>query len=552
MMKFLYSLNNIWNYVIIFSFSVIALLLIYPLFSIFFSSFIDNESGLFTLQNYSDILGRRYYRTAIYNSIVVGIAGMLGALIIGIPLAYFTTRYQIKGKSLITTLAILALVSPPFIGAYAWITMLGSNGWLRHLLQNFGIFIPTIYGPFGIVLVFSLKFYPFVFLLTSGALSTINVSLEDAADNLGCNPFTKFIRVTLPLVFPAVSAGALLAFVLSLADFGTPSIIGRNYKVLSTLAYNLYTSEMGGNPGLASTVSIILIFISLIFVYFQRRLNKRKDYGSSLLNRPTVKKLKKIYSVPVHFLCYFLVLFSSIPSIVVIFNSFRNTSGPVFKPGFGIESYRRIIGDVPDAIFNSFMFSIASVAMVVVLGTLIGYVIARKQSFVTDILDSMIMIPYIVPGIVLGLGLIVSYNSKPLVLVGTPLIIILAIFIRRLPYSVRSSSSILKQIRTGVEEAAINLGTIPSKAFLKITLPLMMPGVIAGALMAFVTAINELSSSIILYVGGTVTMPVRIYLSVLDGEFGTAAALSSILLITTGLAVYAVLSISESKENAFL
>jgi iron(III) transport system permease protein len=198
------------------------------------------------------------------------------------------------------------------------------------------------------------------------------------------------------------------------------------------------------------------------------------------------------------------------------------------------------------------MFSIASVAMVVVLGTLIGYVIARKQSFVTDILDSMIMIPYIVPGIVLGLGLIVSYNSKPFVLVGTPLIIILAIFIRRLPYSVRSSSSILKQIRTGVEEAAINLGTIPSKAFLKITLPLMMPGVIAGALMAFVTAINELSSSIILYVGGTVTMPVRIYLSVLDGEFGTAAALSSILLITTGLAVYAVLSISESKENAFL
>ena len=552
MMKFLYSLNNIWNYVIIFSFSVIALLLIYPLFSIFFSSFIDNESGLFTLQNYSDILGRRYYRTAIYNSIVVGIAGMVGALIIGIPLAYFTTRYQIKGKSLITTLAILALVSPPFIGAYAWITMLGSNGWLRHLLQNFGIFIPTIYGPFGIVLVFSLKFYPFVFLLTSGALSTINVSLEDAADNLGCNPFKKFIRVTLPLVFPAVSAGALLAFVLSLADFGTPSIIGRNYKVLSTLAYNLYTSEMGGNPGLASTVSIILIFISLIFVYFQRRLNKRKDYGSSLLNRPTVKNLKKIYSIPVHFLCYFLVLFSSIPSIVVIFNSFRNTSGPVFKPGFGIESYRRIIGDVPDAIFNSFMFSIASVAMVVVLGTLIGYVIARKQSFVTDILDSMIMIPYIVPGIVLGLGLIVSYNSKPLVLVGTPLIIILAIFIRRLPYSVRSSSSILKQIRTGVEEAAINLGTIPSKAFIKITLPLMMPGVIAGALMAFVTAINELSSSIILYVGGTVTMPVRIYLSVLDGEFGTAAALSSILLITTGLAVYAVLSISESKENAFL
>ena len=551
-MKLLYSVNNIWTYVIILAFGVIGLLLIFPLFNIFLSSFIDNESGVLTFQNYIDILGRRYYRTAIYNSVVVGVAGMIGALVIGIPLAYFTSRFHIIGKSLITTLAILALVSPPFIGAYAWITMLGSNGWLRHILENVGISIPTIYGPLGIILVFSLKFYPFVFLLTAGALSTINVSLEDAADNLGCSPFSKFIRVTLPLVFPAVSAGALLAFVLSLADFGTPSIIGRNYRVLSTLAYNLYTSEMGGNPGLASTVSIILICISLIFVYFQRNLIKKKDYGSSLIRRPEVKKLKQAYSIPVHFLCYFLVILSSIPSIVVIFNSFRNTSGPVFKPGFGLDSYRRIIGDVPEAILNSFLFSIASLLMVVALGTLIGYVIARKPSVLTGFLDSMIMIPYIVPGIVLGLGLIVTYNSKPFVLVGTPLIIILAIFIRRLPYSVRSSASILKQIRTGVEEAAINLGTIPSKAFLKITLPLMMPGVIAGALMAFVTAINELSSSIILYVGGTVTMPVRIYLSVLDGEFGTAAALSSILLITTGLAVYGVLSISESKENVFV
>ena len=280
-MKLLYSVNNIWTYVIILAFGVIGLLLIFPLFNIFLSSFFDNESGVLTFQNYIDILGRRYYRTAIYNSVVVGVAGMIGALVIGIPLAYFTSRFHIIGKSLITTLAILALVSPPFIGAYAWITMLGSNGWLRHILENVGISIPTIYGPLGIILVFSLKFYPFVFLLTAGALSTINVSLEDAADNLGCSPFSKFIRVTLPLVFPAVSAGALLAFVLLLADFGIPSIIGRNYRVLSTLAYNLYTSEMGGNPGLASTVSIVLICISLIFVYFQRNLIKKKDYEAA-------------------------------------------------------------------------------------------------------------------------------------------------------------------------------------------------------------------------------------------------------------------------------
>ena len=125
-------------------------------------------------------------------------------------------------------------------------------------------------------------------------------------------------------------------------------------------------------------------------------------------------------------------------------------------------------------------------------------------------------------------------------------------FVRRLPYSVRSSVSILKQISLGVEEAAISLGASPAKTFLKVTLPLMMPGVFAGAMMAFITAINELSSSIILYVGGTVTMPVRIYLSVLDGEFGTAAALSSILLAATGVAVFAIIHITESDEGVFL
>jgi iron(III) transport system permease protein len=117
---------------------------------------------------------------------------------------------------------------------------------------------------------------------------------------------------------------------------------------------------------------------------------------------------------------------------------------------------------------------------------------------------------------------------------------------------VRSSAAILKQIKLGIEEAAVNLGASPSKAFLRGTLPLMAPGVVAGAMMAFVTAINELSSSIILYVGGTVTMPVRIYLSVLDGEFGTAAALSTILLVATGIAVFTVLRLTESKESAFL
>lgn len=543
---------HVWTGVTGLTALIIAVLLLYPLWNVFLASFIDNETGRLTLDNYARVLGHRYYRNALWNSVFVGFAGMFGAVLLGVPLAYCTSRYAIRGRTLVATLAILALVSPPFIGAYAWITMLGANGWLRNWLAGIGLEVPTIYGATGIVLVFSLKFYPFVYLLTTGALDTVNRSLEEAADNLGCTPWSRTWRVTLPLVLPAVSAGALLAFVLSLADFGTPSIIGRGFRVLSTQAYNLYTSEIGGNPGLASTVSIVLIVVSLVFVWIQRRISHMRELGGDLLRRPQVQRLTGARSVAVHTVCFGIVTASSLPSLVVIYNSFRNTSGPVFKPGFGLDSYRRVISEVPDAIVNSFSFSLSAVLMIVVLGTLVGYVLARRPSFLTATLDSMLMVPYIVPGIVLGLGFVVSFNEPPLELVGTGAIIVLVIFIRRLPYAVRSSASIVRQIKGSMEEAAINLGSSPARAFARVTLPLMLPGVLAGAMMAFVTAINELSSSIILYVGGTVTMPVRIYLSVLDGEFGTAAALATILLVSTGLAVFAVLRLSDSKERAFL
>ncbi|MHA1548361.1 MAG: ABC transporter permease [Alphaproteobacteria bacterium] len=543
---------SIWTVVLTITLIVIAVLLINPLAKILMASFIDRNDGTFTLANYQRILGLRFYRTALLNSLTVGVGGMVGALVLGVPLAFLTSRFTIRGRSIIATLAVLALVSPPFIGAYSWIMMLGANGWLRHMLNSVGIGLPSVFGVFGILLVFTLKFYPFVFLLTASALSSVNRSLEDAAENLGCGPYRRFFKVTLPLVFPAVSAGALLAFVLSVADFGTPQIIGGEFRVLSTEAYNLFTSEIGGNPGLASTVSIILISISLIFIILQRQAVNRRNYAGNLINRPEVKKLVGVKQIVAHVICYTIVIASSIPSIVVIFMSFRKTRGPVFHPGFSLSSYERIIREVPDVITNSFMFSISAVVLIVTLGTLVGYILARRQSLLSGTLDSVLMIPYIVPGVVLGIGFIVAFNTGPLTMTGTGIIIILVIFIRRLPYSVRSSVSILKQISHSLEEAAISLGAPPGRAFARVTLPLMLPGIVAGAMMAFVTAINELSSSIILYVGGTMTMPVRIYLSVLDGEFGTAAALSTILLVTTGIAVYFVFRYSSNKENAFV
>ncbi len=543
---------DFWTLVMVAAFAVLGVLLIWPLSSIFVASFIDNATREPTLGNYARVLGQPFFQAALGNSVIVGVGGMLGAMLLGIPLAALTTRTVIAGRDFLATVAVLALVSPPFIGAYAWIMMLGRNGFVRLALEDVGIELPSIYGYFGIILVFSLKFYPFVFLLASSSLRTINPSVEEAAEGLGAGPWRRFFSVTLPLVFPAISAGALLTFVLSIADFGTPAIVGGKVRVLATTAYNLFTSEMGGNPGLASATSVVLIVLSMAVVLLQRWSVQRRNVAGTLLRKPVPRRLGRLASAAAHFVCYAIVLASSLPSLVVIYTSFRNTSGPVFKPGYGFDSYARILREVPQVIGNSAVYSLLAVVLIVVAGTLIGSLVARRETRSAALLDSALFIPYIVPGVVLGLGLVVTFNVAPLEITGTATIIVLMLFIRRLPYAVRSSAAILKQIRGSIEEAAVSLGASPARAFVKITLPLMLPGIVAGALMSFITAINELSSSLILYVGRTMTMPVRIYLSVLDGEFGTAAALSAILLLASGLAVFAVLRVSGRNESAFV
>ncbi len=531
---------DFWTLVTLIGFVIVIVFLLFPLFNIFKYSFLDKASGKLSISNYKIFFSKTYYTKAILNSLIVAVGGTAGSLLLGLPLAFFTVRFRIKGKAILSTLAVLSLLSPPFIGAYSWIIMLGQNGFLHNFFINFGITLPKIFGPGGIILVYSLQYYPFVFLLSSGALSSVDRSLEEAAENLGTRGVRKFFKITLPLIMPSVSAGALISFMMSLANFGVPMILGRNFHVLPTMAYNIFTSDIGGDVGLASTVSILLILVSTFVLFGQRYMATRRKYTSNLLNRPLIKKLKGWSAAGAHFICYLIVFISTLPLAVVVVYSFRKTSGPVFHPGFALQSYAKVLHDVPKTITNSLIYSITAVILIVIVGTLIGFVLSRKSNVASKILDPLLMIPYIVPGTVMGIGFIEAFNHKPMYLAGTATIIIMSYFIRRLPYSVRSSSSILKQIDPSLEEAGINLGSKPMNTFIKITLPLMVPGIISGALMSWVTAINELSSSIVLYVGKTMTMPVRIYLSVLDGLFGTASALATFLLVATGVALYIV------------
>lgn len=543
---------DFWSVVMALSLLVVALVLVWPILQVLLLGFFDPESHQVSFGGYVRLLTHPYYLGALWNTVLVGVGGMVGACLLGVPLAYCMARYVVKGRGVITTLAVMALVSPPFIGAYSWIVVLGNSGWLTLQMKSLGITLPTIYGMPGIILVFSLKFFPFVYLMTESALRNINRSFEEAAENLGCNSRQRFFKVTLPLVFPATSSGAILCFVLSIADFGTPSIIGRDLRTLSTLAYNQYTSEMGGTPTMAVSISMLMIVISMLAVMLQRHLIGKRRYAGSMTNRHVQEPIAGLPAMAVHALCYGVVGLATLPIAVVVYTSFLQTKGPVFSGGFGLNSYARVITEVPDVIFNTFSFSLIATLLITMAGGLMSYIIVRRESKWAGFLDSILMVPYVVPGVVMAIGFLLTFNKAPLDLVGTGSIIVLILFIRRLPYGVRATSSVLRQIKPSIEEAAVSLGASPAKAFLTVTVPLMLPGIIAGAMMSFITAINELSSTLLLYTARTTTMPVKVYSAVLDGEFGIAAALSTLLLVSSGLCVYGVLHFSQSKENAFV
>ncbi|GGG83417.1 ABC transporter permease [Salipiger pallidus] len=546
------SLPSFWTWIMVAACVMLAVLLFWPILSVFVISFEDGDTGQFTLENYVQIFTRRYYLTALGNTLIVGFAGMLGACLLGVPLAFCMSRFQVRGRSIISTMAVLALVSPPFIGAYAWIMLLGNNGAITNALEAIGIDMPSIYGMRGIILVFALKFFPFIYLMTENALNGINKSLEDAAENLGCTAWGRFRKVTLPLVFPAVSTGAIISFVLSIADFGTPAIIGRGVRTLSTIAYSQYTSEMGGKPTMAVTISMVMIAISMLALLIQRRVLAKRRYASSMTHKQVKAPVSGGKSVLVHGVTYAIALAGMIPAFVVIWTSFIATNGPVFSGGFGLDSYRRIWSEAPDAIANSFIFALCAVALIAVVSSLLSFIVVRRESFISGALDLILMVPYLVPGVVMAIGFVTTFNSGWYNLVGTATMIVLIVFIRRLPYGVRSTSSVLRQVKPSIEEAAIALGSSPAKTFLKVTVPLIMPGIIVGSLMSFITAINELSSTLIVYTSSTVTMPVKIYLSVVDGEFGVAAALSTVLTVSTGLCVFLVFRLSEDREANFV
>jgi iron(III) transport system permease protein len=548
-MKRAVSNRDFWFWTTLGIAGLFLVFLVYPLFSLFASSFLDPESGNLTLAHYAQFFRKKYYYRALFNSMSVTLCVTVLAVLIGAPMAYLTSAFNIRGKKLLDVLIIVSMLSPPFIGAYSWILLGGRSGLVTTFFaEHLGIRTPTIYGFSGILLVLTLKLYPFVYLYVSGALKSIDISLSEAAESLGCDPVKKVFTIVLPLITPTVLAGALLVFMNALADFGTPMLIGEGFVVMPVLIYSEFVSEMGGQANFAAALAAIMVVLTCLIFLGQKYVVNKKSFTMSALRPMKPKDLSSVPSGFAHVFIYGLVFLSIIPQITVVYTSFMKTTGVMFAPGFSLDSYRIIFSRLGTAITNTYVFGLIAIAIIVLLGMSIAYLATRRRNLITSIIDTFTMFPYIIPGSVLGITLLLAFNKPPLILSGTAAIIILAFVVRRLPYTLRSSAAILYQISPSVEEASISLGCSPMKTFFKITAVMMLPGVLAGAILSWITVINELSASVILYTGGTRTMSVSIYTEVIRASYGTAAALSSILTVTTIISLLIFFKLSGSKD----
>ena len=511
---------DVWGAITLGTIALYALFLLYPMAYLIRQSVLDPDTGGFTLAYFTKFFSKSYYFDTLINSFKVSITATVLSIAIGTPLAYLFTIFKIKGKSVLNILIVVASMSAPFIGAYSWILLLGRSGIITTFFKNLGIAIPDIYGFGGIVLVMTLQLFPLVFLYAKGALKNIDNSLIEAAENLGCSGIACFFKVVVPLIMPTLLAAALLVFMRSFADFGTPMLIGEGYRTFPVVLYTEFINEVGGSDGFAAAIAVIAIVITtLVFL-----------------------------NALVHLAVYLVVGIAIMPQAYVIYTSFKNTQGKIFVDGYSLQSYQTAIGKLGRSIQNTIIIPLLALVVIVLLAVLIAYLVVRRRNALTNVVDILSMIPYIVPGTVLGIALLIGFNKPPLLISGTMLIMVVALIIRRLPYTIRSSVAILQQIPMSIEEAAISLGASKMKAFFRITVPMMASGIISGAILSWVTMISELSTAIILYTGKTKTLTVAIYTEVIRGNYGTAAALSTIMTILTVISLLAFSKLNGGKD----
>jgi len=515
------------------AFLFLGLFLLYPLAHIFGASFLDSEGQSLTFANYTKLLGRPFYRQAIVNTLSIGVTATVITTVLAVPFAFALARLPVFGKGAILALASLPLVLPSFVSAYALVLLFGRSGIVTQGLQSIGLGFGSIYGAGGIVTVYVLTLYPYVLLPTIAAFKAVDVSMEEAAQNLGSSPARTIRTVILPIVLPAILAGALLVFIETLENFGVPFVLAEDMPIFAVEAFKLFIGETSPNPSAAGVLGVLLIATTACVLLVQRRFLASRRFATNTRQAPPMLRVGAGLRAAATLYCWAIVLLALVPFFAIVVLSFMEFRGPVLHSHFSLDNFTFLMSRASRPLINTLCFASAAAACATLIGVPVGYVVARHRGGVATVLDVLATLPFAVAGTVLAIGFIVSFNSGAIILTGGPLILVLAYTVRKIPFTVRSASAIVHQIDGSLEEASVSLGRSPLQTLLRIVMPLMAGGILSGIVLTWVTVASELSATIVLYSGPWSTLTVVMFQALESGGAGIATAAASTLIVVT-------------------
>lgn len=539
------------RFVYVLALPLVLILLIYIVVPMIATVFTSLENGGSVYEDFLTGNSRR----ALALSVGISLASVLTAGVLGTCLAVLLTRFDFPGRSVLKVFALLPLALPPLIGAMSFYYLYGTSGIVPRLLHEVtGISAAAMAfdGIAGVMLVHTLTMYPYFYLAVSAGLSGSDASLEEASMNLGASRGTMWRTVLLPMLTPALVSGALLTFMVSMASFTAPQFYNVN-----TMTMRIVAAKTSGSYDLAAALSTVLSIVSILFLllmrwYQNRRLTRSMSKGTPQSLRVVLGTVPRL-GAAVGSALIVLILAAPVASIVLLAFTVNGTwTTQIIPPEYTLQNFIDIFTEpqsLRPLLVSSQMSAVAMVASIVV-GVLTAWVIARWKGKGAGILDLMIMLPWALPGTVVGINIVTAFASPTpfnlgQVFIGSLWILPLAYFIRFVPLVFRNAAASLAQIDPSVEEAAQNLGAGPFRTLRTITLPLMARGVIAGALLAFVQGFGEYVASVVIYPARFVPLSVEIYNRQYANDLGSAFAYGSLQV----LAILIVLIVSEILEK---
>ena len=522
--------------------------ILYPILRVLYVAFTQDNS--LTLSHFFNFFQRDLFREALRNSLFAGLMAVVFGSLIALPLAFFTVKYDFKGRALIQSLGILPLVMPPFVGAIAMQLVLGRSGAVNLLLLRwFDTTVPFMEGLRGVITVQTLHYFPFILLNASASLKNVDPSLEEMAQNMGSHGLRLFRKITLPLMMPGYIAGALLVFIKTVDDLGTPLML--NYtNMLAPQAY-LRITNIGFEDKAGYVIAVILVILSMVSLWVSLKYLNRAEYattqrgttGASISKKITGWKLALVLGF-----CILILAISLLPHIGIALLSFAKFWSFTLLPAdYTLEHYGEIFMQTPHYVKNTIIYCTLAAVIDVGLGALIAFLLIRGKIIGKNILDFIATLPLAIPGVTLAIGYLRVFHSYEIPLLGVPLtstwfILVIAYSVRRLPYTLRSCYAAMQQIHESLEEAAMNLGASRRTTFRKITLPLMTGGLVAGGLISFITSSVELSSTMMLVPKneyGPLSYGIYVYMQSAVGR-GPGACLGVVAIALVAVGTYVV------------